>query len=137
MDQSLENEAKPYRKTAKKLIQLERTRTAFERLQLAWIRTSITILGVGVGVYEFFFNRIESGKTPLFKEFTGRELALTLYILAFIVLTLSLFQHQKSMALLKQNYPETRFSVASLLSILLVILALFLVSLLLWKAYLP
>jgi uncharacterized membrane protein YidH (DUF202 family) len=133
----LPEEKKPNKKKAKKLIQLERTRTAFERLQIAWIRTSMTLLAFGIGIYEFFFNRIESGKTPLFEAFTGRELALTLYTFAFIALSLSLLQHRKSMARLKESYPECRYSVASLLSLLLLILAFSLVSLVIYKAYNP
>ncbi|HSF53665.1 MAG TPA: DUF202 domain-containing protein [Algoriphagus sp.] len=125
------------KKKAKKLIQLERTRTAFERLQLAWVRTALTILAIGVGVYEFFFNRLESGKKPLFEAFTGRELALVLYCIAFTILTLSLLQHRESMAMLKESYPESRYSVATLLSVALLILAFFLTSLLLWRAFNP
>lgn len=137
MEGVLEDEGKSLKKKAKKQIQFERTRTAFERLQIAWVRTSMTLLAFGVGIYEFFFNRVESGKSPLFEAFTGRELALTLYTFAFIALSLSLLQHRKSMAILRESYPECRFSVASLLSLLLLILALVLVSLLLYKAYYP
>ncbi|WP_026952565.1 DUF202 domain-containing protein [Algoriphagus mannitolivorans] len=121
-------------KKAKKRIQLERARAAFERLQLAWIRTSFTILAFGVVVYEFFFNRVATKKSPLFETFTGRELALVLYILSFIMLSLSLFQHMKSMRTLKESYPDSRYSVAALLSILLLVLALSLVGLILFKA---
>ncbi|OOG70528.1 DUF202 domain-containing protein [Algoriphagus sp. A40] len=133
-EKSSENSEK---KKAKKLIQLERTRTAFERLQLAWVRTALTILAIGVGVYEFFFNRLESGKKPLFEAFTGRELALVLYCISFTILILSLLQHRESMAKLKESYPESRYSVASLLSLILLLLALFLTSLLLWRAFNP
>lgn len=125
------------KKKAKKLIQLERTRTAFERLQLAWVRTALTILAIGVGVYEFFYNRIESGEKPLFESFTGRELALVLYCIALTILVLSLLQHRESMAKLKESYPESRYSVASLLSLALLLLALFLTTLLLWRAFNP
>lgn len=139
MDELLEEKSSenPEKKKAKKLIQLERTRTAFERLQLAWVRTALTILAIGVGVYEFFFNRLQSGKKPLFEAFTGRELALVLYCMAFSILILSLLQHRQSMARLKESYPESRYSVASLLSLALLLLALFLTSLLLWRAFNP
>jgi hypothetical protein len=85
-------------------------------------------------VYEFFFNRLPSTRSPLFETFTGRELALVLYILAFFVLFISLLQHLKTMKRLKESYPESRYSVAALLSFLLLALAFFLVCLLLWKA---
>lgn len=133
-EQDLEKSGK---KKDKKLIQLERTRTAFERLQLAWVRTALTIMAIGVGIYEFFYNRLESGKKPLFESFTGKELALILQLIAFTVLVLSLVQHRKSMARLKESFPESRYSVAALLSIILLVLAVFLASLILWRSFNP
>ncbi|WP_026968440.1 YidH family protein [Algoriphagus terrigena] len=128
---------KSRKKNAKKLIQLERTRTAFERLQLAWIRTALTILAIAVGVYEFFFNRLESGKRPLFESFTGRELALILYCIAISVLILSLRQHRVSMARLKSSYPESRYSVAAILAIILLCLSTSVALLMIYRAYNP
>jgi len=125
---------KSRKKNAKKLIQLERTRTAFERLQLAWVRTAMTFLGVGVGIYEFFYRRLESGKAPLFESFTGRELALILYFIAMLILVLSLRQHRVSMGKLKESFPQSRYSVAALLSILLLVLCLFLAALLIFRS---
>jgi uncharacterized membrane protein YidH (DUF202 family) len=120
--------AKQEKKKGRKLIQLERSRTAFERLQLAWIRTSLTMLMIGVGSYEFFYNRIESGKAPLLniKYFTGRELGLFLVITSFVMLLLATFQHIKSMSTLKKYYPESRYSVALVLSYLLLAVIFFL-----------
>lgn len=115
-------------------IKKERSRIAFERLQIAWIRTAITLLAFGVGAYEFFYKRIESGKSPLFQEFTGREFALILYCISFFVLLLSLLQHLRNMKKLKESYPESRISVATILSFLLLSLALFLVVFVLVKA---
>ena len=123
-----EDKKKQEKKKGKKQIQLERTRTAFERLQLAWIRTSLTLLTIGVGAYEYFFNRIEAGKAPLLQLefFTGRELGLFLIVASFVTLLLSTLQHIKSMATLKKYYPEAQYSVASLLSYALLILIFFL-----------
>jgi uncharacterized membrane protein YidH (DUF202 family) len=123
-----EDEKKKEKKKGKKQIQLERTRTAFERLQLAWIRTSLTLLTIGVGAYEYFYNRIEAGKAPLLKlkYFTGRELGLFLIVASFTALLLSTLQHTKSMSTLKKYYPEAQYSVATLLSYLLLTLIFFL-----------
>jgi uncharacterized membrane protein YidH (DUF202 family) len=123
-----EEAKKKEKKKGKKQIQLERTRTAFERLQLASIRTSLTLLTIGVGAYEYFYNRIESGKAPLLniKYFTGKELGLFLIFASFFTLLLSTLQHNKSMATLKKYYPEAQYSVASLLSYLLLALTFFL-----------
>lgn len=121
-------------KKNKKDLQLERTRAAFERLQLAWVRTCLTIIAIGIGVNEFFFQRVESGKLPLFEKFTGRELALILYSIASLMMILSLIQHTKSMSQLKKNYLGSRISIATLLSLLLLMLGVFLVGVILWKA---
>ncbi|GAA0877282.1 hypothetical protein GCM10009119_02500 [Algoriphagus jejuensis] len=133
-EQDLEKSRK---KNAKKLIQLERTRTAFERLQLAWVRTALTFIGIGIGIYEFFYRRVESGKSPLFESFTGRELALVFYFISQVILILSLWQHRLSMAKLKESYPESRYSVAALLSLTLLVFSFFLTCLLLLRALNP
>lgn len=117
---------KPEKKKGKKKIQLERTRTAFERLQLAWIRTCLTMLTIGVGSYEYFYNRIESGKAPLLNLITGRELGLFLILSSFTMLLLATIQHSKNMGSLRKTYPDMRFSVALLLSYLLLALSFFL-----------
>lgn len=116
-------EKKKEKKESKKKIQLERTRTAFERLQLAWIRTSLTMLTIGVGAYEFFYNRQEMGKAPLLKTITGRELGLFLIVSSFVMLLLATLQHTRSMRILKNRYTESRKSVASILSYLLLALS--------------
>ncbi len=121
------------RKNAKKQIQLERNRTAFERLQLAWLRTSLTLLTVGVGAYEYFYNRLEAGKAPLLKNITGRELGMILIFTSFIMLLLATLQHLKSMSRLKEYYPQMSYSVATLLSFILLALSLFLGSMVVLK----
>lgn len=118
---------KKEKKKAKSQIQFERVRTAFERLQLAWIRTSLTLITIGVGAYEYFHNRIELGKAPLLKLVSGRELGLFLIVTAFVILLLATFQHEKHMTILKKQYEGYRFSVASLLSFLILFLAFFLI----------
>ncbi len=131
-DEDLE---KSQKKKARKLVQLERTRTAFERLQLAWVRTAMTFLGIGVAIYEFFYRRMESGQKPLFESFTGQELALTLYCIAMLVLVLSLRQHRVSMAKLKESFPQSRYSVAALLSMILLSLCIFMAALLVSRSF--
>lgn len=122
-------------KKGKKDLQMERTRAAFERLQLAWVRTSLTILAIGIGAYEFFYNRLESGKKLLFEEFTGRELALILYVVAIVMMILSLIQHRQSMEKLKKSYDGSRYSIATILSFLMLLLGIFLLGMLLWKSF--
>ncbi|MFD2201265.1 DUF202 domain-containing protein [Shivajiella indica] len=122
----LNQEEKEGEKKGKKLIQKERTRTAFERLQLAWIRSSLTLIAIGIGSIEYYHNRIESGKTPFFKLINGNDLGFFLIVTAFFMLFLSTFQHIKSMSTLKDYFPEMRYSVATVLSVIIIILVIFL-----------
>jgi uncharacterized membrane protein YidH (DUF202 family) len=122
-----EDEEKSNKKAGKKIIQNERTRTAFERLQLAWIRTSLTLMAIGIGALEYYTNRIESGKEPYLKMVTGSELGLFLIVTSFVVLIQATIQHINSMSQLKKYYPEMRYSVATVLSLLILGLT-FLVS---------
>jgi uncharacterized membrane protein YidH (DUF202 family) len=126
-EEELKQLKKKEKKEVKNHIQFERTRTAFERLQIAWIRASLTLITIGVGAYEYFHNRIESGKAPLLKLVSGPELGLFLILTAFVILLLATIQHEKSMSFLKKQYEGYRFSVASLLSFLILFLATFLV----------
>jgi uncharacterized membrane protein YidH (DUF202 family) len=122
----VENEAKLQEKAERKLFQNERTRTAFEKLQLAWIRTSLTLIIIGVGLLEYYMNRIEEGKKPYFNLITGNELGFFLIITSTLMLILVTLQHVKSMSQLKVHYPEMRYSVATILSILILSLCFFL-----------
>ncbi len=124
--ESLQDQEKAEKKKGKDLLGLERNRAAFERLQLAWIRTSLTLMAIGVGAYEFFYNRTESGKAPLLQLVTGRELGLFLFLVTFTMLLLSTIQHRKCMADLKKQYPGMRESIALRLSYLLIGLTFFL-----------
>ncbi len=124
--QQEKDKKKEEKKEGKKQIQLERTRTAFERLQLAWIRTCLTMLTIGVGSYEYFYNRLEKGQAPLLNLISGRELGLFLILTAFGMLLLATLQHNKNMVSLKKQYKEMRFSVALILAYLLLALSFFL-----------
>lgn len=109
-------EEKKSKKKKKIQIQNERSRIAFEKLQLSWVRTSVTILVVGIGAYEYYYERVESGRPGLIKHLTGAQFGLLLVMVSFFVLLLATIQHLKNMKNLKAHYPEMRYSVASLLA---------------------
>jgi len=124
---------KAEKKAGKKQMQMERIRTAFERLQLAWVRTSLTMMAIGVGGYEYYLNRVEQGKAPMLSFISGRELSIYLIASAFVILVLATLQHRKSMATLKKYYAESRYSVSEVLAYLILTLILFLVLVLIIK----
>jgi len=107
---------KKEKKANKKLLQNERIRVAFERLQLAWIRTSVTLLAVGVGAYQYFYERIEEGRTGFVRHINGAQIGILLVILSFVVLLVATIQHNQSMSKLKEHYPEMRYSIGSFLA---------------------
>jgi uncharacterized membrane protein YidH (DUF202 family) len=84
------------------------------------------MLTIGVGSYEYFYNRLEKGQAPLLNIISGRELGLFLILAAFAMLLLATIQHTKNMTSLKRQYKEMRFSVALVLSYLLLALSFFL-----------
>ncbi len=127
------NPEKLEKKNGEKKIKLARNRTAFERLQLAWIRASLTLLTIGVGAYEYFYNRREEGKAPLMQFISGRELGLFLIFTSFVMLLLATLQHLESISTLKKYYPDMQYSVATILSFLLLALSFSLGTMLLFK----
>lgn len=113
---SHDDELKKEKKKTTKLLQNERIRVAFERLQLAWIRTSVTLLVVGIGAYQYFYERIESGRTGFLKHLTGSQVGILLIIVSFLVLLFATIQHLQNMSKLKETYPEMRKSIGTFLA---------------------
>jgi uncharacterized membrane protein YidH (DUF202 family) len=110
------------KKSGKKKLQLERNRTAYERLLLSWVRTSLSLFVIGLTAFELYHTRITQGKEPLLRLINGRDIAVFLFTAAFVMLLLATIQHFKTMQTLKSFYPESRFSVAAILAYLLLLL---------------
>lgn len=125
--------AKKEKKKGKKILQYERVRTSFERLQLAWVRSSLTVMTIGVGAYEYYYGRIEAGRETLSSTLTGKEAGIFLMSLSVFMLIFSLSQHVQSMRKLKEFYLAMRMSIAMWVSIALIILGVFLVGMVIFK----
>jgi uncharacterized membrane protein YidH (DUF202 family) len=121
------------KKELKRIIQNERTRAAFERLQLAWVRTSLTLMGIGIGAFEYYHARIEAGKTPFLHVVTGSQIGISLILIGGVMMLLSSLQHLKSMAELKKQYAEMRFSLAIVVSFVVLLFGLFLFTLVIFR----
>jgi len=123
------------RKQNNKKLKMERNRIAFERLQLAWIRACLTLMVIGIGIYEYYLNRVETGKPTLLniRYVTGRELSLFMIFTSFTILVLATYRHTRNMQFMKQQYPEMPPSPSSLLSYLILALTFFLGSIVLFK----
>lgn len=115
-----------HKKKGKKELGMERVRLALERLQLAWIRSSMTMIALGFTAYRFFYSRLEEGKAPLLKFVNGRHIGLFLLFMGFIGLLQATFQHIKTYDKLRSYYPELRYSVALIQSYLVLALGIIL-----------
>ncbi len=72
-----------------------RTRLALERTMMAWVRTSIALIGFGFTIVQFF-ERLSSmaGVTPSARPFSARYVGLVLIGAGVFALALSLWQYR-------------------------------------------
>jgi len=110
-------------KKGKKELGNERVRLAMERLQLAWLRFSMTMIALGFSSYRFFYSRLEEGKTPLLKYLTGREIGMFLLLVGFAGLLQATVQHIRTYKKLKDYNPAVLYSVSLVQSYLVLALA--------------
>jgi len=119
-----ENEIKPKKKGGKKMITLERLRMATERLQLARIRATLTLIALGFTAYKVFYERLAEGMKPLVDFPNGHHIGMFLISVGFIVLILSTWQHLKSVKKLELLIEDLPYSISSILSYFILLLSL-------------
>ena len=79
----------------------ERTFLASENTMMAWVRTSLTLIGFGIGIYEAFE---KSGGSATFRN--SRVVALSMILLGVAALFLAINQSKKT----RKNLMEENFS---------------------------
>lgn len=124
--ESAEEREKKQFKKGKKALGMERVRLALERLQLAWLRTAITFIGLGFTAYKVYYERIDQGQDPVLKHVNGRSIGLFLIFSGLLGLAQATLQHRKNWENLRRYYPGLPYSVALIQSYLILTLALFL-----------
>lgn len=115
-------------------MQADRYRTALEKLQLSWMKKTLTLSALGFASYRFFYSRIESGKSPLIESFNGRNLGILLVSLGLLGLLQATIQHMRKYAKLRIQHEHVGYSVALVQSFLLLMLFGFLLLAILLKA---
>lgn len=106
----------------KQKLRLERHRIALEKLQLSWMKKTLTLSALGFTSYRFFYSRMEAGKAPLFELFDGRSLGIFLVSLGIIGLLQATIQHVRNYAALKTQDEKLGYSVALIQSVILLLL---------------
>jgi uncharacterized membrane protein YidH (DUF202 family) len=125
---------KQEKKSKKKAFNLERTRMAMERLQLAWVRMTITLMAIGFTIYKVLESVMEERGRPLILGFiSGREIGLAMLLSGLFGLTLATRQHVTYVGRLKEAYPEMPRSIALIHSYLILGLTLFLLVAVLFR----
>jgi putative membrane protein len=107
---------------------LERTRGAYERTMMAWVRTGTSLITFGFAVYKFFQFEISGAdyKEPLIRtSLVGpREFGLLLISIGLMALLLGMFEHRRDLQALKKEYPGMPKSGTQLIALLIAILGL-------------
>ncbi len=112
-----------------------RTTAAYDRTLMAWVRTCISLISFGFTIYKFFQAFVEKGMQPTFGLLGPRELGIIMLALGFTSLLFATIQNHFEIRRLKKMYPNIRipFSTSKVLSILIILLALFLLILAIFK----
>jgi uncharacterized membrane protein YidH (DUF202 family) len=112
------------KKKSKKQLSFERMRLALEKLQLARVKTTLTLIALGFTAYKVFYVRMEEGKKPLVDFPNGRDIGMFLIFVGLVILLLSTLQHLRSIAKLKLQYADMQYSLSLLLSYIILALSL-------------
>jgi putative membrane protein len=104
---------------------LDRTRLAYGRTQMAWVRTATSLISFRFTIFKFF-EYLKDQRAPAPERWFGpREFALLMIVTGLAALLLSSIDHRRHMQALRSQYGSVPYSLAALMSILIAILGLF------------
>jgi putative membrane protein len=100
---------------------LARTRAAYERTMMSWIRTATSLITFGFSIYKFF--QLENPSRMLQARLIGpRQFALVLVTLGLLSLVLAIVEHRHNVRALGVESSAEHWSLATLLAIIISIL---------------
>jgi putative membrane protein len=98
-----------------------RTRAAYERTMMSWIRTATSLITFGFSVYKFF--QLEAESSVRQNRVIGpRQFALVLVSIGLISLLLATIEHRRNIRALSAQYSGHRWSLAVVVAALISIL---------------
>jgi len=113
------------------MLAVDRTRMAAERNLMAWVRTSLSMIGFGFTIYKFMQVLQEQSTVPVLRPQAPRNLGLVLIGIGTIALVAASAQHRRYLRELRPDEPYTPWDLPFVVACLLVLLgALMFVSIL-------
>jgi putative membrane protein len=92
---------------------VDRTRLAYERTMMAWVRTATSLISFGFTIYKFFELELRKPGSGIAMSRVGpREFALLMITIGLVALTLAGIQHYYSLRSLRESYGIMPRSVA-------------------------
>jgi len=98
-----------------------RTRAAYERTMMAWIRTATSLIAFGFSVYKFF-QLEEYRKFEPNRRIGPREFAIALVSIGIVSLLLATIEYRQNMRALREESPDRHRSLAVFVAALLSLL---------------
>ncbi len=103
---------------------LARTRLAYERTLLAWIRTATGLITFGFSLYKFFQYQRQEGIEPPNRLLGPREFAILMIGTGLIALLLATIEHTVNIRMLRKQYGHVQRSLAGFMAALISLLGL-------------
>jgi len=137
-EQILEKEKKKEKKKERRKdlseLAFERIRAGFERLQIAWMKAAVTFIALGFTAYKFYVGKVEQQGHPIMKYANGRWIGMFMMLVGFLGLLQATIIHIKNYSRIKKHYPELSYSVSLIQTYFILVLNLFLILMLIFKA---
>lgn len=105
---------------------IERTRVAYDRTMMAWIRTATSLITFGFTIYKYF--QIQRVAPPSERLIGPREFSLILISLGLFSLAVAVLQNRQNVLRLRALYPETPRSLAGGVALVVAVLGLLALS---------
>jgi putative membrane protein len=97
------------------VLAIERTRAAYDRTLMAWMRTATSMISFGFTIYKFL--QIEMDRSPHQIRLVGpREFALTMVGLGILSMLLGTFEHWQNLRSLRAMGPKAKWSKTGLIA---------------------
>ena len=96
----------------------DRTRLAYERTLMAWVRTSTSLIAFGFTIYQLF-DYVDS--QPGVRKALVRPgvVGIVMIVIAIVVLLLAWIQHQQGMRALRADYGTMPRSIAGIMAVMI------------------